>query len=807
MDITFDGGLVNGYDEKRLMPGGLFRASGVMYLPNDPSQLYKLPGRKKIIGLLSATQLTAVADEDHSIAAARYVGSDTNIIAYTDPYGSILRTYQINAVLSAGQLSSGSLCSTTTTSSYANCGDSLSTAFEWLCGFVKAVPTGDNRWVFFNGDPGSRPLVRDKYARWYYLGLNAPTATISDPALSSGISATIRPSSASSYATSGTNAYPYLSEEDWHSETFLGEVLHIPASAWNYALGTSDGDVAGTSKGVKVHYVTTYLGSTSEAQLSACFGIYPMYKYWDRHMCSAFSDLSNAWDSSVDTYARVTFPRRSDSLEPNTPDVSDVQIERAGSVWLESKGKTNGTHVDTKWSGKKEKRFNSIWWAAKDQDDDISNHKQFRVASATWEFTSADVASEHTLYVTIGSTIPIQGDSTKTKSKAFVHVSTDSGTSWISLGGALAPLTADQTFTYIVPSGTTFSNIRVKVTLVVRKINVSTSVDLTVNDIRIDAGVEAFVDSGNYTYAITEVFRYTDADGRTYETESAPSNQINADIAAGTVNTATINLPAAPANTSAHGVHASHFYRIYRSTSTGGWPDLGYLASANISGGSFTDDFSLDGSTLGSPPLPLVYLGLAAYPACVKPPNFRDACLFRGSIVAIPANDPTKIIWSVPGRVYAFPVPYSLKVMPDNRNDELMGVATVNDALILFGRNRVLRLLSLPFTANPNYEENRVSVDTISLTEGIQNPLNYCLAYLEDGTHIIAFASRTGIYATDGSVAGEGGTGLRKLTPHIDWTGMIEPSRLANARLFYDPNTQTIRFDYDPKDYAEGSRL
>lgn len=803
LDITFEKGLLNGYDEKSLLEGGLFRASGVMFLPNDPNQLYKNPGRGNVCQMSPTFLLTALDTNEHSFAVIRYVGSTNPIAVYADPLSGQLRTAEL-------ALSSGSLDRLSGTN--LNRGvftNSTSSVFDWLSGLVKAVPTGDNRWVLFNGDPNSRPVVRDKRGKWYYLGLNKPSGTISDPALSSGLTGTVRPSEASSYAASGTAAYPYLSESDMGSETFIHEVLVLPLTAWNYDIGSNAGDLTGTDPAI-VWALDAYLANTTEQQLSAAFGVYPLNEYWDRFVVSAFTSLSSAWDSSLETYAQVSFPVRPSDLEPNTPDKEEWQLFRAGARWLEYKGKTNGTWEDTKYTGKKMKRWDGHWWAVRDRAD-INKHKHFRVATATWKFTAGGAATTHTLYVTFGSEFQQQKQDATTRSKVFWHVSTDSGSTWSTVGSALVPVSEQTTLTYSVPSGTNFNAIRVKATLIVRKVNVSSQVDVSVYDIRIDAGDAAFAAEGDFTYAISEAWRYTDPDGRVFEMESEPSNTLSTSIAAGTATNATITLPAAPANTSAHGITSSvdykHFYKIYRSTSTGGWPDLGYIASGHISGGTFTDAFELDGSTLGSPPLPLVYLGLAAYPACVKPPNFKDACLFRGSLVAIPANDPTKIIWSVPGRPYAFPVPYSLKVMPDNRNDELVGVATVNDALVLFGKNRVLRLLNLPFTANPNYEENRVSVDTISLTEGIQHPFNYCLAYLEDGSHVIAFVSRNGIYATDGSVAGEGGSGLKKLTPHIDWDGMVETSRLSRARLFYDPNTQTIHFDYDPKDYADGVRF
>ena len=802
LDITFDKGLLNGFDEKRLLEGGLFRASGVMFLPNDPQELYKQPGRKRIAVALTSYTATAIDDLEHSFAVVRYVGDSNPIAVYSEPFINRLRTIPLASCLSAGTISAGSLCADTTNASRAYLTNITSAQADWLCGLVKAVPTGDNRWVFFNGDPGSRPLVRDKAGKWYYLGLNKPSLSTS-PTLSSGTASTIRPSVASSYAISGKVNKPYLDESDWQSESFLTENLHIPASAWNYDIGVNDGDVSNNT-GVVAVMMDSYMAKVSRQELSAAFGISGIIEYFDRMVCSAFTDTNKAYDGGIDTYSQLKFTQQAGD-EPHKVSQDVWNIAASNARVLESKGKTDGTHTR---NGERYKRWNGHWyWMQKRQD--FNDRKQYRVGTATWVFTAAGSATSHTLYVSLGST---QGENAEEfKSKFFIHVSLDGGTTWNLMASDRFPLTAKQSYSYSVPSGTSFASIRVKITGIVRKIFNVAAVDVAVYDIKIEAGEAAYAQEGEYRYAVAEVFRYTDPDGRIFDMESEPSSTISADVAASTANSTVLTLPATPANTSAHGLTATtnyqRFYRIYRSTSTGGWPDLGYIASAHISGGTYVDNFALDGSTLGSPPLPLVFLGLAAYPACVKPPNFKDACLFRGSIVAIPADDPTKIIWSVPGRPYAFPAPYSLKVMPDNRNDELIGVATVNDALVLFGKNRVLRLLNLPFTANPNYEENRVSVDTISLTEGIQHPLNYCLAYLEDGTHIIAFVSRNGIYATDGSVAGEGGQGLKKLTPHIDWDGMVEPTRLARARLFYDPNTQIIHFDYDPKDYSQGMRL
>jgi hypothetical protein len=208
------------------------------------------------------------------------------------------------------------------------------------------------------------------------------------------------------------------------------------------------------------------------------------------------------------------------------------------------------------------------------------------------------------------------------------------------------------------------------------------------------------------------------------------------------------------------------------------------------------------GTILGTPTIDTVTSGYDTTNSAGEPPPIRDATLYRGSLVVIPANSPYELAWSMPGRADAFPNPTQrLKLLPSERNDELMGVLALNDVLVVFMQTRTIRLRELPFAGQSDYNLTRIERDVLSPNEGmVGSPLGYTTFELEDGRSMAAWISHNGIWMTDGSLVTERGMGCVKLSRFMDWNNTVDLVNLAKARLTYDPILQILVFDYLDKD-------
>jgi hypothetical protein len=333
--------------------------------------------------------------------------------------------------------------------------------------------------------------------------------------------------------------------------------------------------------------------------------------------------------------------------------------------------------------------------------------------------------------------------------------------------------------------------------------------DILLNDIVAQpaaAGRTTPVAAGTYYYAQTEVYSVTLDSGKTITTESLPSVAVPITLDGVTAFGVTVTLPgSSTANTGVTGYKhdtgnkRSLSRRIYRSTSSGSWPDLGYIGDAEITAATFTDTFtSVTETTLGIPSINVVFAGIAALPAASPAPAFRDAVYYRAAIVAIPANDPYRIQWSLPGFPDYWPLPaHDLATLPTARNDELVGISSVGEYLVLFTRSRVLRMRDLPFVDKPNFDPTLIQVDILSPNEGLAGgAFSYCTLQSQKGHSVIAWVSANGIWMTDGSLPAEGGLGIVKLTANLNWRKLVDPIRLISSRMTYDPILQMIFFDY-----------
>jgi hypothetical protein len=313
------------------------------------------------------------------------------------------------------------------------------------------------------------------------------------------------------------------------------------------------------------------------------------------------------------------------------------------------------------------------------------------------------------------------------------------------------------------------------------------------------AGSSGYPSAGTYHYAVTDVYVVELASGENFVTESAPSDTDSV-VLDGETHTGVSLALTATSNTQALGFNQTLLHRnVYRSTKSGVWPNLGQVAKQiSVSAITFIDTFETSGETLGTPSMDIIYVGAGAYASAGGPPPFLDATLHQGSVVAIPANGPFRIVWSAKGFPEYYPVPHNFPFLSSATNDRLTGVVSLGDILLVMTRSRILRVRGLPFaTAAETFNVDGLEIHTLSPSEGLAGtPLAYCLFHSQKGHGVCAWVSDSGIWMTDGSLVSERGLGVRKLTSHKNWRGDVDLSRLDETELTFDPELQVIVFDY-----------
>ena len=305
---------------------------------------------------------------------------------------------------------------------------------------------------------------------------------------------------------------------------------------------------------------------------------------------------------------------------------------------------------------------------------------------------------------------------------------------------------------------------------------------------------------GTFSYVTTERYLQTLADGSKVRVESPPSDFVSITTTSLTTGVL-LTFPTNPAlaNGTTDGVQTTALERIiYRSTSTGTYPDLGKCGIALSSALTWIDLFQDPTTiTLGSPGLNIGYIGDGPFPVAGQPSSFIDATLHKGCIVYIPATDPTQVAWSAPGWPEYYPAPQSFGMLPVGRGEGGVGIVSLGDNLIFFSRTRIHRIRELPMANSNNFDLTRLQTDVLSHNEGLAgSPLSYVLFQGTEGQAACAWVSYSGIWLTDGYPVAEKGIGCRRLTMNKSWRSDVDLSRLQESRLTFDPDLQVIIFDY-----------
>lgn len=428
------------------------------------------------------------------------------------------------------------------------------------------------------------------------------------------------------------------------------------------------------------------------------------------------------------------------------------------------------------------------------------------VVATDWAFSGGVIPANHQLSILASTYVHYLPPNTQTI--LSIYLSLNGGTTYTYIAGGPLPVSLATYSTVLTANGVlSWSSIKVRVCLINYGDTFRSEAYVgNISAVDVSRAGTALVTAGTYWYAQTESYEVTLASGQTITTEGPPSQAISITLPANTAYGVSITLPAVQdRNTKTDGYKDTPttgkrmFRTIYRSTSTGSWPDLGRIGTAGLLQAVYIDSFiAPTGTTIGSPSMNIVFAGVAALAAAQPPPPFLDAVLFRSTVVCIPALDPYRIEWSLPGFPDYWPMPaQDLSALPTARNDKLLGLGTVGEYLVLFTRTRLLRMRSLPFVDRPSFDPDLIQVDILSPNEGLAGGiLSNCTFQSQKGFSVLAWVSDSGIWMTDGSLPNEGGLGIVKLTANLNWRKLVDPSRLTSSRLIYDPVLQMVFFDY-----------
>ena len=312
--------------------------------------------------------------------------------------------------------------------------------------------------------------------------------------------------------------------------------------------------------------------------------------------------------------------------------------------------------------------------------------------------------------------------------------------------------------------------------------------------------------TGTFYYAVTEVYSHTDPWGNPVEIESSisPIASITIDSPGTGYKWIKVTMPPL-VNTSAYGDFGTGEVtrRLYRSTATGAYPNLGLLAEVGSADDlvfydTFKEPESLGPAELGTPSIPTIELTSTYFARNDPPPAFLDAVLHRGSLVAIDGSNMTDLVWSIPGEIEYFPSIHRMSLLSSDRNDALRGLGETGPYLLIFTGTKITRLKNLQFATLQTFDLSLIETSVLTHTDGLAGTSkSICYFKSPDGLNLIAWVSDRGIMASDGFLPAERGVGVVNLTQHIDWNTMVDRETLVTSKLTYDPIKQIVWFDFN----------
>jgi hypothetical protein len=174
-----------------------------------------------------------------------------------------------------------------------------------------------------------------------------------------------------------------------------------------------------------------------------------------------------------------------------------------------------------------------------------------------------------------------------------------------------------------------------------------------------------------------------------------------------------------------------------------------------------------------------------------KPPKSSTGDIFQDSLVVNDVNDSSIVRYSFPTRLDSFPAPYFLN-FDTKEQDEVTFIRTVGNVAVIGLKHQIYRVNYLPRDTDSEFDRGR-AVEIIEHAHGIAGRSAGALFTLPGVGQMLAYMNNYGIFMTDGYRA-------RPLTPDIDWWGMVDITRLNEAKLVNNTELHLLELYYPPAD-------
>ena len=245
-----------------------------------------------------------------------------------------------------------------------------------------------------------------------------------------------------------------------------------------------------------------------------------------------------------------------------------------------------------------------------------------------------------------------------------------------------------------------------------------------------------------------------------------------------------VSLPSSPQNSIATK------YNIYRTVDGGAYPTGTLVGSVPIQTPAIPYYFDPGPLNLTGGTITYGFFQVAGlyYERDLYPPVGTILISYQNALVTVPVDTPNILRYSAAGFPESWPTLNSLS-MGSDRDDTIMGLATLSNQLGVFMRGRCKRVDHLPTPSDPTF--GAVGED-FAPDHGLEsrNGIAYITPPSETSTHV-AYVGKDGIRLTNlyQSVI---------ITNNINWRATVDVSKLSDSILRAVPSESRLEFYFTP---------
>ncbi len=194
-------------------------------------------------------------------------------------------------------------------------------------------------------------------------------------------------------------------------------------------------------------------------------------------------------------------------------------------------------------------------------------------------------------------------------------------------------------------------------------------------------------------------------------------------------------------------------------------------------------------------------------------PKWTTGSIFQDSFMCNDTSDKSLVRYSYPSKIWSFPSIYYFDFATEVHDDVTL-VQSLGTLAIVGLKNFLYRIDYLPRETDSQFQQGR-AYEKIA-DQGISGPQAAATFTMEGTTPMLAMASRTGLWLTDGYR-------IREATRDLDWTSLVDIDAIDDAVLinvphlwslvlYYTPvggtgNTKALYLSYHPQHLKEGKYL